>query len=153
MGGGYRYEIPVADEDDDFDVHHRFRFHALRTPVSAMIRIPVTDDFRIVPNFGAGPEFLIAAQDRIRWDNDGPEDEDHPQEDWESLDHDFGTAASFVIGLDVETGLDDAHGVGTVGVRYVRQFVNFGPQTDDTDDEIRQSSLQFLATFTPMFIN
>lgn len=151
MGGGYRYEVTIDDEE--FDLHNQTRFHSIRTPVSVMARIPIGEQNRLVPSVGAGPEFFLAAQNRVRFEGDEPDDDDISQEDWESINADFGNAASFVIGLDFETNLEGAEGVGTVGVRYVRQFDSFGPETDDSDDEIRQSSLQLLATFTPMFIN
>ncbi len=154
MGGNYSWETEelVVDETQEVTWRDQARYHTFSLPVTAHIRVPITENYRIVPTGGAGPDFLISPVQRRTWDlDDDPEDEDLVDEDWETIDAEYQTGFSYTVGVDVETDMEDVRGVGAVGVRYTQQFVSYGPVELDPSDYISLSNLQLMVTFTRLF--
>lgn len=154
MGGNYGWEDDIVLPDGQtvtVPVRDQRRFHAVSVPITGLVRIPVTEDYRIVPTGGAGPDFLISAVERHYVDYDEDEGEDILDDDWEEVDGDFGTGLSYTFGLDIETDMEGARGVGSVGFRYTQQFASFGPEEFDDDSQDQVGNFQLMATFTRLF--
>lgn len=153
MGGNYSWEQEetFVDETRMVTWRHQERYHTLSLPITGLVRIPIAENYRIVPTGGAGPDFLISPVTRRTWDEDDDPDEDITDDEWETIEADFQTGFSYTVGLDVETNMEDVRGVGAVGFRYTQQFVSYGPEDLDSADYIDLSNLQLMVTFTRLF--